>query len=192
MAGAAVLARLPDVTSDNGLPRWLGTEAGVIVRDLRTRWRLQLDLDSPLDALLIAPGPTAARLAADGIDTEAVRDAIRAVGRVTRDAGRELIVAGRASAAGLARLERTTASRTRALIEERGFRTRAAGQRPVRSTLGSSSIATGRPPSVRGSPSWATRRSSTAGSSSPTASAQTKRAGRRRRTASRRTSCCRI
>src|SRR4029079_12893503 len=32
--------------------------------------------------------------------------------------------------------ERSTASRTRALIEERGFRTRPASQRPVRSTLG--------------------------------------------------------
>ena len=136
LAGAAVLAHLPDVASDNGLPRWLATEAGMTVRDLRTRWRLQLDLDSPLDALLIAPEPTAERLAAEGIDTAAVHDAIRAVERTTRDASRELIVAGRASAAGLDLLERTTASRTRALIEERGFRTRLAGQRPVRSALG--------------------------------------------------------
>ena len=47
-----------------------------------------------------------------------------------------LYVAGRASADGLAWLERSTASRTRALVEERGFRTRPDGQRPVRSTLG--------------------------------------------------------
>ena len=48
----------------------------------------------------------------------------------------ELVVAGRSSAGGLAWLERRTASRTRALIEERGFRTRPDGQRPVRSILG--------------------------------------------------------
>jgi hypothetical protein len=45
-------------------------------------------------------------------------------------------VAGRASAGGLAWLERSTASRTRALFEERGLRTRADGQRPARSSLG--------------------------------------------------------
>jgi hypothetical protein len=43
---------------------------------------------------------------------------------------------GRTSSSGLAWLERRTASRTRALVEERGFRTRRPGQRPVRSVLG--------------------------------------------------------
>ena len=42
----------------------------------------------------------------------------------------------RSSASGLAWLERKTASRTRALVEERGFRTRRPDQRPVRSALG--------------------------------------------------------
>jgi hypothetical protein len=40
------------------------------------------------------------------------------------------------AASELAWVERSTASRTRALIEERGLRTRPAGQRPVRSSLG--------------------------------------------------------
>ncbi|HET7030051.1 MAG TPA: hypothetical protein VFI34_06035 [Candidatus Limnocylindrales bacterium] len=136
VAGAAVLDRLPDVASDNALPRWLATEAGFAVDDLRTRWRLQLDLDSPLDALLIEPGPVAASLAGAGVDSRPVVDMIRAIGAVTRDPARELVVAGRASAAGLAWLERATRSRTRALVEERGFRTRPPGQRPVRSALG--------------------------------------------------------
>ncbi len=135
VAGAGVLERLPDLGADNGLPRWL-LDQGVAVSDLRTRWRLQLDLDGPLDALLIWPEPSRARLAESGVDAGAALEAIRAVEAATRDPSAELLVAGRASSAGLARLERGTASRTRALIEERGFRTRGAAQRPVRSLLG--------------------------------------------------------
>jgi hypothetical protein len=132
--GAERLADLPGVRSDNGLPRWLASE-GVTVDDLRARWRLQVDLDSPLDALLVRP-TTAGSFADTGASTDAVRAALAGVVAVSRDPRRELVVAGRASAAGLAWLERRTASRTRALIEERGFRTRSDGQRPVRSILG--------------------------------------------------------
>lgn len=135
IAGAAVLRDVPDLAADNGLPRWL-VERGVVVDDLRAQWRLQLDLDTPLDALLVRPDPTTADLAAAGIDPEPVRAALAGVASVAFDAAAELVVAGRASSSGLAWLERRTASRTRALIEERGFRTRRAGQRPVRSTLG--------------------------------------------------------
>ena len=46
------------------------------------------------------------------------------------------LVAGRVSAANLAWLEARTASRTRALVEERGLRTRRVGQRRRRSVLG--------------------------------------------------------
>ncbi|HUQ78456.1 MAG TPA: hypothetical protein VM427_06270 [Patescibacteria group bacterium] len=127
---AAALAGLPDLASDNGLPRWLAESAGVVVDDLRRRWRLQVDLDSPLDAVLISARP------ADVPDSATVRSALARVGAVSREPRAELIVAGRASASGLAWLERTMASRTRALIEERGFRTRVTGQRPVASTLG--------------------------------------------------------
>lgn len=135
IAGAGLLAELPDLASDNGLPRWLA-DRGVVVDDLRRRWRLQLDLDSPLDAVLVHPDEAVGELARAGIETQPVRTALAGVASVTRDAARELVVAGRASASGLAWLEGRTASRTRALIEERGFRTRRPGQRPVRSVLG--------------------------------------------------------
>jgi len=136
IAGADRLAALPDLTSDKGLPRWLAEAAGFAVADLARRWRLQVDLDSPLDALLIAPRRTGARLEAAGIAVDAVRAALRGVAAVANDATLELVVAGRASAAGLAWIERSTVSRTRALIEERGFRTRPDDQRPARSVLG--------------------------------------------------------
>jgi len=135
VSGASILGSLPDVSSDNRLPRWLA-QRGVIVDDLHERWRLQLDLDTPLDALLVWPVETTGDLGAAGIDPGPARAALRGVATVARDPARELIVAGRASASGLAWLERKTASRTRALIEERGFRTRAPGQRPVRSAVG--------------------------------------------------------
>jgi hypothetical protein len=135
LAGASLLAGLPDLASDNGLPRWLA-ERGVAVDDLRHRWRLQLDLDSPLDAILVRPDEARPELERAGIDTSVVRAALAGVARVARDAARELVVAGRASSSGLAWLERRTASRTRALIEERGFRTRRGAQRPARSALG--------------------------------------------------------
>jgi len=136
VAGTALLGSLPDLASDNGLPRWLAEFAGYDVEDLRRRWRLQVDLDSPLDALLAAPGAAREMLGATDASTVEVRGVLAAVRATSRDPRRELIVAGRASAGGLAWLERATASRTRALIEERGFRTRADGQAPVRSTLG--------------------------------------------------------
>jgi len=135
VGGASWLADLPDLAADNGLPRWLAETAGFDVADVRRRWRLQVDLDSPLDVLLVRGGEDAdARPAADAGLAQDVPTA--AVHAASRDTGRELVVAGRLSAAGLAWLERSTASRTRALVEERGFRTRRHGQRPARSTLG--------------------------------------------------------
>ena len=130
VAGAAALAGVPELASDNGLPRWLAETAGFTVEDLADRWRLQVDLDSPLDALL-ADTPTG-----PSVPTERIRHALARSAAVARDARCELVVAGRTSATSLRWLERSTASRTRALIEERGFRTRAPGQRPVASTLG--------------------------------------------------------
>ena len=61
---------------------------------------------------------------------------LAAVRAVAADPRSELLVAGRLSASGLAWLERRTAARTRALVEERGLRTVIAGQRPPRSVLG--------------------------------------------------------
>ena len=128
----SVLADLPDLASDNMLPRWL-SETGVPVADRRDRRRSAFDIDGPLDLVLLG-GRWARPLTAG--DTERVRAAIDAVRGIVADPRAELLVAGRLSAANLAWLERNTASRTRALIEERGLRTRDPDQRPAVSILG--------------------------------------------------------
>jgi hypothetical protein len=114
---AAILASVPDLPSDNALPRWLREEAGYRVDDLRRRWRLAVDLDSPLDAILVGRDVNP-----DGGRGELVRDRMTRIRDVARDPASELVVAGRTSAATLRWLERRTASRTRALVEERGLR----------------------------------------------------------------------
>jgi hypothetical protein len=126
------LADLPDLDADNALPRWLSTEAGYDVRDLRRRWRLAIDIDGPID--LVLTGTAAA--GGTGVDLGPVRERIVAVRRVAGDVGCELLVAGRTSSGTVAWLERRTASRTRVLIEERGLRTSVAGQRAAASVLG--------------------------------------------------------
>ena len=133
-----VLADLPDLLSDNALPRWLDEVAGYTVHDLRRRWRLGIDIDGPLDLVLIdgARGPGAAGDGATAVDTARVRERLAAVRAVAHDPKAELLIAGRTSATTLGWLERTTAGRTRALVEERGLRTSVAGQRPPASVLG--------------------------------------------------------
>lgn len=135
---AANLATVPDLPSDNALPRWLREEAGYRVDDRRRRWRLAIDLDSPLDAILVRRGGS--------LDRGLVRlamDRLTRIRGVANDPAAELVVAGRTSAATLHWLERRTASRTRALVEERGLRAIGLGpgerprpQRPPRSVLG--------------------------------------------------------
>ena len=122
----AILGRLPDAfPTDNALPRWLAEVGGVRVVDLRGRWRLAMDLDSPLDAILVAaarPGQTdrlPASLAPAAARLGPVVDAVRAI---LTDRRAELVVAGRASAATLGWLERAARCRVRALVEERGLR----------------------------------------------------------------------
>lgn len=126
---AVDLSDLPDLRADNGLPRWLA-DRGIEIRDLRHRWRLQVDLDSPIDVLVAGlaepDDPAFAR----------VRDAATRISARAADPGAQLLVAGRTSAATLRWLEENTASRTRALIEERGMRSATPGQRPARATLG--------------------------------------------------------
>jgi hypothetical protein len=126
---ASALAGVPDIAGDNALPRWLADAAGFQVGDLRRRWRLAIDLDSPLDVLLTGGS-------APGIDVEPVADRLARIRAVTADPHAELVIAGRTSASTLRWLERSTASRTRALVEERGLRTIGRGQRPPRSVLG--------------------------------------------------------
>ena len=128
------LADLPDLTADNGVPRWLA-DRGHEVRDLRSRWRLQVDLDSPLDVLVAGLAGAGGQGAAEDAYAR-VRDAVTRLRAVAADPRAELLVAGRTSAATIGWLEGATASRTRALIEERGLRTAARDQRPPRSTLG--------------------------------------------------------
>jgi CTP:molybdopterin cytidylyltransferase MocA len=134
------LRDVPDLPGDNALPRWLEEAAGFDVVDLRRRWRLSVDLDSPLDALLIDRTSTPPE-----IDLAVFRDRLAAVRSVGADRRAELVIAGRTSARTLQWLERSTAARTRALIEERGLRAsslRASGTgapgpgRPPRSIVG--------------------------------------------------------
>jgi hypothetical protein len=119
---AESLLALPDLPSDNALPRWLAEVAGYEVRDLARRWRLAVDLDSPLDVALVAGGNAS----------------IGRVAEVARDPRAELLVAGRTSAATMRWLERHVPARVRVLAEERGLRASgvATGQRPPRSVLG--------------------------------------------------------
>lgn len=107
---------VPDLPGDNALPRWLEEVARFDVSDLRSRWRLAMDLDSPLDVVL-----TGGRLD-ETIDASPVRRALEGLHAVAADRRAELVVAGRTSASTLAWLEASTAARVRALIEERGLR----------------------------------------------------------------------
>ncbi len=132
----AGLHDLPDLDGDNALPRWLATDARYAVSDLRRRWRLGVDVDGPIDLVLLGARGVAHTAAAAGVDLRPVTVRIAALRSVAADPGAELVVAGRTSAATLAWLERSTASRTRALIEERGMRTARRGQRPAASVLG--------------------------------------------------------
>ncbi|HEX5827400.1 MAG TPA: hypothetical protein VFY23_07755 [Candidatus Limnocylindrales bacterium] len=140
---ARTLADVPaDLAADNALPRWLAEVAGVPIRDLRGRRHLAVDVDSPLDLVLLedarpgipVPGPE---------DSGPVRTRLDALRALARDPAAELLLAGRTSAADLARVERGSRARTRALIEERGLRTAQLGEalgrpnrRPPRSLLG--------------------------------------------------------
>jgi hypothetical protein len=137
IGAAANLASVPDLPSDNALPRWLREQAGYQITDL-PRPRLQLDLDSPLDVVLVETVQGASGDALLGVDTSAVRDRMARIRAVSRGPHRQLVVAGRTSAATLRWLEAGTASRTRALIEERGLRALGlASQQPApRSVLG--------------------------------------------------------
>lgn len=129
---------LPDLPSDNALPRWLAEVAGYTVHDLRRRWRLGIDIDGPLDLVLIgsATGTGEPDDETPRVDTTRVRERLNAIRAVAADPAAELLVTGRTSATTLTWMERATAARTRALVEERGLRTSIAGQRPPASVLG--------------------------------------------------------
>lgn len=113
-----ILLRVPDLPSDNALPRWLGEVAGIPVADEGARWRLSVDVDSPLDLELLARRP---RGSGDA-DGATVRDRLAAVAAVLADRRAEVLVAGRTSATSLRWLERRMPARIRAFVEERGLR----------------------------------------------------------------------
>lgn len=121
IARTGELPPLPDLPGDNALPRWLAEVAGWRVADLRAHWRLQVDLDSPLDVLLVGTDDGVGGVAGDD-PAAAVRERLAGVRRVLADRRAEVVVAGRSSAASLRWLERHAAARVRALVEERGLR----------------------------------------------------------------------
>ena len=113
------LADVPDLPADNALPRWLSEVAGYAVADLLSRPHLGFDVDSPLDALVLARSTGPAAGAAE--DRRAARR-LDEIAAVAADPRAELLVAGRTSAATLRWLERHVPARVRALVEERGLR----------------------------------------------------------------------
>jgi hypothetical protein len=115
----SALRDVPDLVGDNALPRWLEEVGGFDVADLRSRPRLAMDLDSPLDVVI-----TGGRL--EAIDVARVEDRLAAVAAVARNRRAELVVAGRTNAGTLRWLEQRTEARVRAVIEERGLRASAA------------------------------------------------------------------
>ena len=115
---AADLVGLPPLPADNALPRWLEERAGVAVADLHLRWRLGVDVDTPLD-LIVLRDPAAVRLLAAA---PLIGERLAAIADVMTNRRAELLVAGRVSATTLKWLERGVACRVRALVEERGLR----------------------------------------------------------------------
>jgi len=114
----ADLRDLPPLPADNALPRWLEERAGVAVTDLRSLWRLGVDVDTPLDLILLRDPAAGGLLATAPL----VGERLAALAEVLSNRRAELLVAGRVSATTLKWLERGVACRVRALVEERGLR----------------------------------------------------------------------
>jgi hypothetical protein len=148
---AADLAGLPPLPADNALPRWLEERAGVMVTDLRSRWRLGVDIDTPIDVIVLgrastlgeaadAGSPGAGPLFGEGL----ARQSLSELTDVLSNHRAELLIAGRVSAVTLSWLQRGVACRVRALIEERGMKAAsnlaqsgaAGSSRPPHSALG--------------------------------------------------------
>ena len=131
VSDARLLLNVPDLPSDNALPRWLAEHAGVPVGDLRDRPWLSFDVDSPIDLLLLGrhqgcPADLATLAVEVGDANPEVAGALAGVAGTLLDRRAELVVSGRTSSSALAWLERNTVCRVRALVEERGLKASAA------------------------------------------------------------------
>ncbi|HET7636743.1 MAG TPA: hypothetical protein VFK93_03615, partial [Candidatus Limnocylindria bacterium] len=135
----AALAALDDCPTDNAAARHL-EEAGFTARDLAARPLSRFDVDTPLDLALLRlatrlprqrhPDATVhrflemARLPGGGaLEVPHLAE----IGEVMRTQRAELVVAGRIPSAVWAQLERETACRVRAIVEERGMRSARGG-----------------------------------------------------------------
>jgi hypothetical protein len=90
----------------------------VAVADLRSRWRLGVDIDTPLDLIMLRD-PAAGEFHAMA---PLIGERLAALADVMSNRRAELLVAGRVSASTLTWLQRGVACRVRALVEERGLR----------------------------------------------------------------------
>lgn len=123
ISSAAALRDVPALPSDNALPRWLEERAGFSVHELRSRDRLAIDLDTPLDLALLALARGVPRPLRDLAVEQQVRVPEReALIALASDPRRELLVFGRSSSRTLRWLEGNVRSRVRFLAEERGLR----------------------------------------------------------------------
>ena len=101
---AAILAAVPDLPSDNALPRWLEAAGVAASTSCRTRPASALDIDSPLDLELLRRHPACppAARGARAVHVAPPRAGRRGVRRARRDRrairGSELLVSGRLSA----------------------------------------------------------------------------------------------
>ena len=145
IACAEVLAGLPDLPSDNALPRWLAEVAGYPVEELTAAGgSASTSTTRSTWSCSAGRGPRRRSASRPASTRPAPKPPWEPCAAVARDASAELLVAGRASSASLAWLERRTAARIRALIEERGLRaaspaaasSAAARPRPPASVLG--------------------------------------------------------
>jgi len=128
-----------DFGADNAMPRWLAEHVGIKVDDLARRARLGVDLDSPIDLILL--GRRAARIDRSESGDAAVVERLDRIRQVLANPRAEIVLAGRTSAGTIRWLERQARCRVRAIVEERGLRASARlrdddRQRPPRSVLG--------------------------------------------------------
>ena len=89
IARVETLPAIPDLPGDNALPRWLEEVAGYQVDDLRRRWRLAIDIDGPLDLVLVGAGG-----GSDPADLSLLGSRIDALRAVAADPRAELLVGG--------------------------------------------------------------------------------------------------